>query len=100
MKKNLIGKEKKYDFGFTSKIDVNERLRKSNSKSSPGSSVDIEALVFKECAGELAPTLTDLFNVCLTQNKMTFKYQFFFTVRLISLKSQKLLPVLGVIFKK
>ena len=63
------GQERKFDFGFTSKIDVNERLRKINSKSSPGS-VDIEALVFKECADELAPTITDLFNVCLTQNKM------------------------------
>jgi hypothetical protein len=44
-------------------------LRKINSKSSPGS-VDIEALVFKECADKLEPTLTDLFNVCLTQNEM------------------------------
>ena len=66
--KNLTPNDSaKFEFGQTSKVEVNELLRKINAKSTPGS-IDIEATVFKECSHELTPIISDLFNLCLNLN--------------------------------
>ena len=46
---------------------VTEYLSKINSKSAPGS-VNLEACIFKECALELTPPITGLFNSCIVTN--------------------------------
>ena len=62
--KNLIPKDTKFEFEHVTVTEVNERLCKVNTKSAPGS-IGIEASIFKECADELTPALSDLFNICL-----------------------------------
>ena len=46
-----------FEFENVSEVVVMDKLKKINTKSSPGS-VNIEAMVFKDCADELSPVIT------------------------------------------
>lgn len=67
--KNVVNPESKFEFDSTNEIQVKYFLKKLNAKSAPGS-IDIEAIIFKECADELAETLSNLFNLCLGSNEI------------------------------
>ena len=64
----------KFEFGATTTVEVNSRLKKLNSKSAPGS-IGIEANVFKECSDELTPIICELFNLCLKQNSIPHEWK-------------------------
>jgi len=73
--KNLIPNDSvKFEFGATTTVEVNSRLKKLNSKSAPGS-IGIEANVFKECSDELTPIICELFNLCLKQNSIPHEWK-------------------------
>ena len=56
-----------FEFGNVSENMVMEKLKKINAGSSLGC-VNIDARIFKDCAEELTPTITDLFNLRLGSN--------------------------------
>jgi hypothetical protein len=65
--KLLVSNKEQFNFGKIHEPLIIEHLSKINPKSAPGC-VNIEAIVFKECAIRLAPDLTKLFNLCIENN--------------------------------
>ena len=78
----------KFDFGRIEIDEVVKALQDLDITASPGA-VDISTKVLKNCATELGPVLTDLFNFCLDKGEIPDEWKVAYVTPLYKGKGSK-----------
>ena len=83
-----LGPSNVFEFGLTNETIVLEQLKKMNPKSAPGS-VNIESKIFKECAPQLAPALSELLYLCIENKTIPDEWKIAHITPIYKVKGQK-----------